>query len=271
MSLVNYELQKLYDAYVLPPPDTPIDDYRTQYSGITAWHLDPSNTFTNPKPFAIAQKEVSDLLLGRVLIGHDLPGDLAVLGLSHPKRDIRDTALLPKFRAKAGGAPALGLSRREGGLGRKDSAANVRVRERGGTSRWFKPSLRSLASDVLGWEIQKGEKGHDSVEDAKAAMALFRREKGEFEREIVKRFGVKRGSEGRKDGKSGTAAEGAKANGIDEDAGRPLGSDDEDEGDEENEEADEGVKAKPGAAMPASGKAKRKTKKKKGKYRRGGG
>jgi RNA exonuclease 4 len=35
---------------------------------------------------------VAELLDGRVLVGHNLTKDLAVLMLSHPRKDIRDTA-----------------------------------------------------------------------------------------------------------------------------------------------------------------------------------
>lgn len=58
----------------------------------------------------------------------------------------------------------------------------------GGKSR--APSLKKLAHEVLGWEIQGDvKKGHSSVEDASAAMALFRREKDGFEREAAKLYG----------------------------------------------------------------------------------
>ena len=43
------------------------------------------------KTFEVVQKEVSDLMNGRVLVGHALSNDLNVLFLSHPKVDTRDT------------------------------------------------------------------------------------------------------------------------------------------------------------------------------------
>lgn len=162
VSLVSYASEVLYDAYVLPPPGVTVCDYRTPYSGITAWHLSPSNPTTNPVPFEDAQHAVAALLQGRILVGHALNNDLAILGLSHPKRSIRDTARYPPFRT-ATAVP-------------------------GGKSR--APSLKKLAHEVLGWEIQGDvKKGHSSVEDASAAMALFRREKDGFEREAAKLYG----------------------------------------------------------------------------------
>ena len=65
--------------------------------------------------------------------------DLAVLRIDHPRQDRRDTSLYPPFR--------------------KQNAGNA-------------PALRKLALAELGVAIQYGE--HDSVEDAQAAMALFR-------------------------------------------------------------------------------------------------
>ena len=55
---------------------------------------------------------------------------------------------------------------------------------------------------MLGWDIQADDgKGHSSVEDARATMELFKREKGGFEREAVRRFGVRaRGVGGRAGG-----------------------------------------------------------------------
>ena len=163
VSIVNYAGQTLYDTYVLPPPGVTISDYRTRWSGITPRHLDPNNTTSNPKLFEVAQAEVAALLADRVLIGHAIKNDLEVLGLSHPRRDIRDTSRHPKFRALTATTP--------GGKGRT-------------------PSLKRLSEEILGLRIQGDDKkGHSSVEDARATMALFKKEKADFEREHAKIWG----------------------------------------------------------------------------------
>ena len=184
-SLVSYTGEILYDAYVLPPPAAmPITDYRTQWSGITPWHLNPKNPITCPKDFKTVQKEVADLLEGRILIGHDLRNDLAVLGLGHPMPCIRDTANHPRFRVQT----TVQAGRRDGGEGR---ALNKADANKGGVRvKGKKPSLKALSEEVLGLEIQADEKkGHSSVEDAKAVMALFRQEKVHFERIAHEKFG----------------------------------------------------------------------------------
>ena len=100
------------------------------------------------------QKDVAALLEGRILVGHAVRHDLDAMMLGHPRRDIRDTSRHPGFRQYAGGRT---------------------------------PGLRKLAKIVLGVEIQAGE--HSSVEDARATMALFRKEKNAFEVDHRKRYG----------------------------------------------------------------------------------
>ena len=115
----------------------------------------------------VVQADIVKLLDGKILVGHAIRHDLDALMLGHPKRDIRDTSRYPPFRALAKGRT---------------------------------PGLKRLAKEILGVEIQGGE--HSSVEDARATMLLFRREKDGFEREHVKKWG-----RGRKRG--GNAEEGS--------------------------------------------------------------
>ena len=100
------------------------------------------------------QADVAKLMNGKVLVGHALRNDLDALLLGHPKRDIRDTSKHPAFRQLAAGRT---------------------------------PGLKRLARDVLGVDIQGGE--HSSIEDARATMLLFRREKESFERQHIAKWG----------------------------------------------------------------------------------
>lgn len=101
------------------------------------------------------QADVAKLLDGKILVGHAIRNDLAALMLGHSKRDIRDTSRHPAFRALAAGRT---------------------------------PGLKKLARQILGVQIQGGE--HSSVEDARATMLLFRREKEGFESEHSKKWGA---------------------------------------------------------------------------------
>ena len=48
--------------------------------------------------FVTVQKEVADLIQGRLLVGHALHHDLKVLFLDHPKKMIRDTSRYKPFK-----------------------------------------------------------------------------------------------------------------------------------------------------------------------------
>ena len=100
--------------------------------------------------FKVVQQEVSDLLHGRVLVGHSIKNDLKVLFLTHPKKSIRDTSLYKPFRAAFNGKT---------------------------------PSLKNLSARMLGVTVQEGE--HSSVQDAQATMRLYTMFKKEWEREIL--------------------------------------------------------------------------------------
>ncbi|XP_026759479.2 uncharacterized protein LOC113518710 [Galleria mellonella] len=130
VSLVNKFGDCIYDKYVKAREE--VTDYRTNVSGIRREDL------LNGEDFTVVQKEVAELIRGRVLVGHSLKSDLSVLFLSHPKRNIRDTSRYKPFRKITKGST---------------------------------PSLKRLAKEILGIEIQHGE--HSSVEDARAAMQLY--------------------------------------------------------------------------------------------------
>ena len=137
-SIVSYDGHILYDAFVQPAE--PVSDYRTHVSGIRPGDLDPPRAIS----FHQAQREVQDLIQGRVLVAHSVVADLQALGLSHPPQLLRDTAHFPLLCPE---------------------------RPR---------SLRSLVVERLGWtDFQCGE--HDSVDDARAVMRLYRLVEDEWE------------------------------------------------------------------------------------------
>ncbi|XP_072019782.1 LOW QUALITY PROTEIN: apoptosis-enhancing nuclease-like [Amphiura filiformis] len=135
-SIVDYDGEVVYDKYV--KPDSPITDYRTPWSGIAEEHI------TNHAiPFEQAKQNISQILKDKIVIGHDLRNDFRVLQLEHPQDDIRDTSSYRGLRYMAG------LD------GKKRSVG-----------------LKAMTNRLIRKQIQKGP--HCSVEDARAAMSLYR-------------------------------------------------------------------------------------------------
>ncbi|XP_032021448.1 RNA exonuclease 4 isoform X2 [Hylobates moloch] len=94
----------------------------------------------------VVQKEVAEILKGRILVGHALHNDLKVLFLDHPKKKIRDTQKYKPFKSQVKSG---------------------------------RPSLRLLSEKILGLQVQQAE--HCSIQDAQAAMRLYVMVKKEWE------------------------------------------------------------------------------------------
>lgn len=141
VSIVNLFGHPILDKYVAPPAK--VTDYRTKYSGIRRKDL------VNALDFETVQKEVANLIEGRIVIGHAIHNDFSVLKLSHPPEMTRDTSKYFKylFQGKT-------------------------------------PSLKKLCETLLGVKIQKGE--HNSVQDAQATMKLYVLERDKWNSLILK-------------------------------------------------------------------------------------
>lgn len=135
------------------------DSFVRPQEEVTDWRTHVSGIrpqhMIHARTFEDVQRQVAGLIKGRIVVGHAVRKDFEALFLDHPKRDIRDTARHAPYRKLAGGGS---------------------------------PKLKILVSELLGLEIQSGE--HSSVEDARATMLLFKRDKPAFEREHIKKWGV---------------------------------------------------------------------------------
>lgn len=132
VSIVDAQGKSVLDRLVKPA--NPIVNYNTQYSGITAAMMKDVTT-----TLAEVQEEILGLVSAEtILVGHSVENDLIALKLLHPL--VIDTALLYHH-------PTRGPM--------------------------CKPALRMLSARFLRRKIQGNHiSGHDSVEDAKAAMDL---------------------------------------------------------------------------------------------------
>jgi DNA polymerase III epsilon subunit-like protein len=134
VSMVDLAGEVVYDTFVKPV--NPVTDYLTQFSGVRPEDLETA------VPFSQVQADLSRLLSRRSIVcGHSLENDLRALKLVH--RRVIDTSLLYPHPQPS-----------------------------------YKYSLKRLAFNFLNAEIQavtcKQGDGHDSVEDAQAALGLVK-------------------------------------------------------------------------------------------------
>lgn len=124
----------------------PIVDYVTQYSGIKPGDLDPRTSEHNLVPLKVAYKKLWLLLnLGCIFVGHGLASDFRKINIQVPKAQTVDTQYLFFHPGK-----------------------NRRL------------SLRYLAWAVFKEHIQEEPspetvQGHDSIEDARMALRLWKK------------------------------------------------------------------------------------------------
>jgi DNA polymerase III epsilon subunit-like protein len=146
VSIVDWNGYVIYQSYVTPTE--PVIDYRTPWSGITKELLEKQG-----RPFAIVKAEVLNQIANKIVVGHALENDFAVLEIDPSTIETRDTGYAPEFKKKL----------RDGSFGSR--------------------KLKELAEEYLGKKIQTGQ--HDPAEDARTAMELFKKFRYEIFEPIV--------------------------------------------------------------------------------------
>ena len=155
VSLTNWHGDTVLDTFVQVP--TRVTDFRTWVSGVKPKHIQE----TQAMEVAKCREIVASLLKNKIVVGHALKNDFNALMISHPKQDIRDTAKYRRF-------------------------------QRYGGNKWRPRKLRDLVKENLDLVIQEEGKSHDSVDDAKAAMELFKLARVEWEKELVQKLKKKK-------------------------------------------------------------------------------
>ncbi|CAB4445946.1 unnamed protein product [Rhizophagus irregularis] len=135
VSIVDIDCNVVYDELVMP--EEPITDYLTPFSGITEERLKGVTTNINDVQNRLLELVDSDT----VLIGHSLECDLKALKFTHPY--VIDTSI---------------LYTNSGGIFSKSSLKML-------SHQWLKRSIQVDDGKIV---------GHDSIEDAKAAMDLVK-------------------------------------------------------------------------------------------------
>jgi RNA exonuclease 4 len=152
VSVVDWESTVLLDTFVRVPER--VTDFRTKVSGVRAKDIAVKNE--NAMNHDEVRLAVGNILQNKILVGHALKNDLSVLLLSHPRKDIRDTARYKPFMRPSG-----------------TGGGKMRPRK-----------LRDLVLENLGRHIQIEGVSHCSIDDAVATMNLFQIVRAKWEKEL---------------------------------------------------------------------------------------
>ncbi|KAF8066299.1 Pan2 [Scenedesmus sp. PABB004] len=164
----------------------PVVDYLTRWSGIRPGDLDPSTSPHHVVSLKTAYLKLHHLLdAGAVFVGHGLRQDFRVLNLTVPPEQVRDTVELFSFRRQRKlslrflASYLLGLTIQQGGgaAGAAAAAAAAAAAGRGAPALGAgaaasPPGGAGRAGDAGGAAPRPGG-GHDSIEDAATALALY--------------------------------------------------------------------------------------------------
>jgi DNA polymerase III epsilon subunit-like protein len=176
--ILDWDGEIVLDTFV--KVNEPVTDYRTFVSGIRKEDIESDSAMDREKCRALVQS----IIRGKILIGHALHNDLDVLNITHPSHQIRDTATYGPFMARCdmmyfspvrkGSCGSLTESECSSTTSSGSEHMNLRSRK-----------LKDLALERLGMIIQTKGKEHSPVEDAYAALALYKLERIQWERVMM--------------------------------------------------------------------------------------
>lgn len=149
ITLANYDGECIYDTLVQVVET--VTDYRTFVSGITPQDLEEGGSAI---PFEECRSAVVELIRDKIVIGHGLKNDFRVLGVTHPWYLTRDTAKYEPF---------------------------MKV-DPTGEKEYVPKKLKVLAKDKLGLVIQEEGVPHCPLEDAVAALELYKKHRVKWEK-----------------------------------------------------------------------------------------
>jgi RNA exonuclease 4 len=142
VSIINWNNEIVLDTYVTVQEE--VTDYRTFVSGIRPEHIQSESAISLNQVRALSM----NMLQGKILIGHALENDLKAMEMNHPACDVRDTAKYAPFMRTIS----------------KENDEKVLVPKK----------LKDLVRENFQREIQVIGKSHSPVEDAIAAMDLYK-------------------------------------------------------------------------------------------------
>jgi len=157
VSIVNWDHETLLDTFVTVPER--VTDFRTWVSGVRAKDIQYNNNKSRVMELNDCRTHVGNIIKDKIVVGHALKNDFQALLLDHPKTHVRDTARYKPFMRHIG--------------------------KHGGKHRPRK--LRDLVEEKLGRMIQVTGESHNSVDDAIAAMELYKLERLKWESEIARK------------------------------------------------------------------------------------
>lgn len=157
--LIDWKGKTVLDMYM--KPDDSVADYRTYVSGITEENLADAPTF------AETVQTVQEMLHDKILVGHGVDNDLRALRMTHPWLMTRDTAYYQPFMR----------------LLETSTTHNAAMSQNGATAAtvWGPRKLKELAKEKLQRDIQVAGVSHCPVEDAAAALDLYKSHRPRWE------------------------------------------------------------------------------------------